>query len=199
MTTQEMITEMLYLQYKFNEQVNPRWDIQDYNWDAAILAEAGELLDSTSYKWWKKTEDDIENIKVEVVDIFHFLMSKWLTKYPKSTVIKYFNEAFAGNIIGYCIIDSTLNFNKSSTKTTLSCFASMVKASGMDLPELYKRYIIKNCLNKFRQDHGYKSGTYKKDWNGKEDNIVALELYKEGMSFDTLYGYLKDYYNQHVK
>ena len=31
-------------------------------------------------------------------------------------------------------------------------------------------------LNQFRQDHGYKEGTYKKTWNGKEDNVVMLSF-----------------------
>ena len=31
-------------------------------------------------------------------------------------------------------------------------------------------------MNRFRQDHGYKEGTYIKIWNGAEDNIVMLEV-----------------------
>ena len=37
--------------------------------------------------------------------------------------------------------------------------------------------MAKNVLNVFRQDHGYKDGSYVKMWNGKEDNeILAIVL-----------------------
>ena len=39
-----------------------------------------------------------------------------------------------------------------------------------------KLYIGKNCLNQFRQDNGYKEGHYIKVWNGKEDNVVMVEI-----------------------
>jgi hypothetical protein len=48
----------------------------------------------------------------------------------------------------------------------------------MDLKfdDLYKMYSGKNILNKFRQDNGYKDGSYVKIWNGKEDNIHMNEI-----------------------
>ena len=46
----------------------------------------------------------------------------------------------------------------------------------LKLPELYELYIGKNILNKFRQNHGYKEGSYIKEWNGKEDNVVMQEI-----------------------
>ena len=48
--------------------------------------------------------------------------------------------------------------------------------------------IGKNCLNKFRQDNGYKEGTYIKEWNGREDNVVMIEIIEtmENVSFDIL-------------
>jgi hypothetical protein len=41
---------------------------------------------------------------------------------------------------------------------------------------LYRQYVGKNVLNFFRQDHGYKEGTYKKLWNGREDNEHLVEV-----------------------
>jgi len=35
---------------------------------------------------------------------------------------------------------------------------------------------LKNSLNFFRQDHGYKDGTYLKVWNGREDNEYLVEI-----------------------
>jgi hypothetical protein len=34
----------------------------------------------------------------------------------------------------------------------------------------------KNVLNFFRQDNGYKEGTYVKNWDGREDNEHLSEL-----------------------
>ena len=68
----------------------------------------------------------------------------------------------------------------------------------MDFNTLFKLYIGKNTLNKFRQDHGYKEGTYTKIWNHEEDNIVMMRLLYnlEDINIDTLYTKLKDYYNK---
>ena len=48
----------------------------------------------------------------------------------------------------------------------------------MDLDELFRQYVGKNTLNFFRQDHGYKDGSYIKIWNGEEDNEVLANLVK---------------------
>ena len=45
--------------------------------------------------------------------------------------------------------------------------------------ELFRLYVGKNVLNEFRQDHGYKSGTYLKTWAGREDNEHLIELLDE--------------------
>ena len=42
--------------------------------------------------------------------------------------------------------------------------------------ELYRRYLVKNILNKFRQDNGYATGAYIKMWDSVEDNVVALDI-----------------------
>ena len=51
-------------------------------------------------------------------------------------------------------------------------------------------------LNQFRQDHGYKEGTYKKVWNGKEDNAVMLEFLEgeEAPTIEDLYTKLENAY-----
>jgi hypothetical protein len=47
---------------------------------------------------------------------------------------------------------------------------------GMDFNELYQMYVGKNVLNVFRQKAGYKTGTYRKDWAGEEDNEVLERI-----------------------
>ena len=45
--------------------------------------------------------------------------------------------------------------------------------------ELFKMYVGKNVLNFFRQDHGYKDGSYIKVWNGREDNEHLADILAE--------------------
>ena len=74
-------------------------------------------------------------------------------------------------------------------------FAMSLKC-GVNLKILYKFYIAKNVLNQFRQDNGYKDGSYKKVWGEKEDNEVMLDiLSKEDLSAKKLYVELNKAYN----
>ena len=77
-------------------------------------------------------------------------------------------------------------------------FFRCCKISGLSFNWLQKLYIGKNCLNQFRQDHGYKEGTYIKVWNGSEDNVVMVKLLEmmENVSFDELYSKLKEEYSK---
>jgi len=46
------------------------------NYTRAMQQETAELLDSVPWKWWAKYQEfDEPNAKVEVVDLFHFLVS----------------------------------------------------------------------------------------------------------------------------
>lgn len=45
------------------------------NFQLALQQECAEATDSLAWKWWKKGEDDWENIKIELVDILHFWVS----------------------------------------------------------------------------------------------------------------------------
>lgn len=59
----------------------------------------------------------------------------------------------------------------------LERFVSVIRT---DIPfNIIGLYFGKNVLNQFRQDNGYKDGTYIKMWNGKEDNLYMLEIVDE--------------------
>jgi dimeric dUTPase (all-alpha-NTP-PPase superfamily) len=52
-------------------------DDKPVNYNAAILAEVGELLESSDYEWWAtKNEKDKENMITELIDVLHFELSK---------------------------------------------------------------------------------------------------------------------------
>ena len=56
--------------------------------------------------------------------------------------------------------------------------------------QLYRGYVGKNVLNFFRQDHGYKDGSYRKHWHdGREDNEHLVEAVQ---SLDTTKPEFKD-------
>jgi dimeric dUTPase (all-alpha-NTP-PPase superfamily) len=72
-------------QIKLNERIAPTLygDIADpeirkkwfLNFELALRQESAEAVDSLSWKWWKKADDDWDNIKVELVDMLHFWVS----------------------------------------------------------------------------------------------------------------------------
>jgi hypothetical protein len=53
-------------------------------------------------------------------------------------------------------------------------------------------------LNKFRQDNGYKEGSYIKIWDGKEDNVVMQEILNSSSDItpDELYTKLQEAYSK---
>ena len=56
-----------------SEEEQARWVL---NYCRAMTQEIAELTDSVPWKWWAKYQQfDIQNCRVEVVDLFHFLIS----------------------------------------------------------------------------------------------------------------------------
>ena len=64
----------------------------------------------------------------------------------------------------------------------------MLNSVEMDFDELYRQYVGKNVLNFFRQDNGYKDGSYIKQWQGREDNEHLVEILAELDSAAANYG-----------
>ena len=56
-----------------SEEEQTRWVL---NYTRAMQQELAELVDSVPWKWWAKYQKfDKQNARVEVVDLFHFLVS----------------------------------------------------------------------------------------------------------------------------
>jgi hypothetical protein len=51
----------------------------------------------------------------------------------------------------------------------------MVVALDYTLEDIVKWYIGKNVLNQFRQKHGYKQGTYAKNWATPDERAQGTE------------------------
>ena len=63
-----------------------------------------------------------------------------------------------------------------SRRIELGLFEAIMSDCAMTWDNLFRHYVGKNVLNFFRQDNGYKQGTYKKIWQGKEDNEHLVEV-----------------------
>ena len=187
------LQEMLALQTSLNDKTNGSDWAKGYtkegrkiNWNRCIYMEAIEALDSFNWKHWKdiNRDDDWDNLLVELVDIWHFLMSEALARnhpinFVKQTVVK--NKAqliLSLEKIAQSALQASINQQKNNQQLIimLAEFSNTLAHSGLNIDDLYRRYVVKNQLNIFRQNHGYKAGSYQKIWHGKEDNVVAFDL-----------------------
>ena len=86
----------------------------------------------------------------------------------------------------------------SNIRDITDLFFTAISHLDMDIAELYKRYVVKNQLNAFRQQNGYKDGSYIKLWNNVEDNVVAFKIMDENPSISPsgLYQMLELKYSQ---
>ncbi|MDR1460997.1 MAG: dUTP diphosphatase [Campylobacteraceae bacterium] len=229
MTNRDYVKAMFELQQSLNDDTNGVGWEKGYtktnniiNWRRCIYMECAELIDSFDWKHWKDLNKPIdwENVRVEIVDIWHFIMSMILEHYKLNnlgnidTIVsdienvkgfkEFCNEPFKTyDVNSFEIINDIETLINKSTNKNLTVFDPMFieyfalsLKCGVNLHYLYQYYIAKNVLNRFRQNHGYKDGTYKKIWNGKEDNVVMLEILTKhkNPTIDELYAKLEELY-----
>lgn len=209
--------KIIELQDTFNEQVMDSWKHQNLDWWMAIIDELVEILNSKNWKWWKGTENygkiDMDNIEVELVDIFHFLLSIGIVENKKDIMYAFMvansynkNNSMRDNpeIIMDTIRKQLLTLASHEIFDLMFMkWAEIWYSIGKDSNDLAKSYFIKNALNIHRQKFGYKDGTYEKNWNGKEDNVVAWELARDmkvtDKFFDEILQKLEEYYVTQVQ
>jgi dimeric dUTPase (all-alpha-NTP-PPase superfamily) len=80
----DQLRELFRMQQALNERIGVRTDGMSQeeqtkwllNYCRAMSQEIAELTDSVPWKWWAKYQKfDEQNARVEVVDLFHFLIS----------------------------------------------------------------------------------------------------------------------------
>ena len=71
---QEELNERIGVLTKgMDDEAKTKWVL---NYSRAMQQELAELIDSVPWKWWAKYQElDEQNARVEVVDLFHFLIS----------------------------------------------------------------------------------------------------------------------------
>ncbi|TWX69285.1 dUTP diphosphatase [Colwellia sp. C1TZA3] len=181
-TAKNQITQMLSMQDAMNSRVSETWRDNNYEWYRAIWVECAEMLDHHGWKWWKHQEIDVAQVQLELVDIFHFGLSLRLMT---GDSIEDISQTLATELSqnsgeqDFKVALETLASKAVSHKAfDALALADCMRLMSMDLNELFRQYVGKNTLNFFRQDHGYKEGSYIKIWHGGEDNEVLANLVK---------------------
>ena len=192
MPTESQLDAMLELQDGMNAKVNPDWVAANNDWYRAIQIEGVEAIEHHGWKWWKKQDLDMAQLRMELVDIWHFIMSTAIQKkngnitLAKQDMLAEFNLHQKSVLFDnqYYLLAQMKLLDKlnllvglaSAKRINLALFNSLLSDCGMNWTDLFKQYVGKNVLNIFRQDHGYKTGAYINIWNGREDNEHLVEV-----------------------
>ncbi|MDC9726304.1 MAG: dUTP diphosphatase [Candidatus Thioglobus sp.] len=210
------IKQMFELQQQLNDATNGTiWtegatkEGRQISWLRCIYMEAAEAIDSFNWKHWKDIEakPDLDNAKVELVDIWHFLMSEAI-HFGDAGFAEIYNdmqperdtdpEKLVEILEKMIATAASANVDQSqnSLYQLFALFFQAIAHMEMDVPELYRRYLVKNQLNTFRQDHGYKDGSYVKMWGEVEDNVIAFNIMDDNPEFtsEQLYEQLESAY-----
>ncbi|MEM9256928.1 MAG: dUTP diphosphatase [Pseudomonadota bacterium] len=199
---------MLSLQDRMNTRVHEHWIAQNFEWYRAIWIECGELMEHYGYKWWKKQTPDLEQARLEVIDIWHFGLSALFDERKDIPALAVAIEAEVADFhaVGLDVREATEALAQHALATkgfSPSHFWELMLAVELDFDSLYSAYVGKNVLNFFRQDRGYQEGTYVKTWDGREDNEHLVDLVagldKSAPDFaDRVYQALDDRYRELV-
>lgn len=188
----KQLLDQLTLQGQLNSIVDPAWLIANHPWARAIAVEGVEMMDHYGWKWWKRHEPDIPQVKLELVDIWHFILSHILQKsggdptWALQSLKGWLRVREDCAYIGY----TTCKLSELETLPLMEALVSLAAGGivsvtafdllreemGLSWDELHRTYVAKSALNIFRQQNGYKDGTYTKVWHGKEDNEVLQGL-----------------------
>jgi len=219
--------ETVDIQKSFNDKVAPGWqqDKEKYDFWMAILDETIEVLGSRHWKWWKKDKEvgdiDWDNIRVELVDLFHFILSVAIQNDSHAIIFQQLVNLEMHkdvDIEGYTPKLKDKDFFKDFWEQFLMsvqmkmlplCAVRIVEywyRSGGDVNELFMEYRIKAALNNIRQEFGYGTG-YSKMWldvtdgTKKEDNVIAWKLAQDipldGDTVSKIEEILRSYYLTH--
>jgi hypothetical protein len=198
MLTIDQATTMLSMQAAMNSKVDPDWVSARHPYLRAIVIEGAEAIEHHGWKWWKKQDKDLAQLQMELIDIWHFILSEILLNNDgnegeslaqlqellteadlpslKHRKISFDGQDYPLNAMNLIQKLELLIAVSVSKRIELELFESIMIDCKVDWTELYCQYVGKNVLNFFRQDHGYKEGTYQKIWSGREDNEYLVEI-----------------------
>lgn len=192
MLTQQQLNTMLSLQNNMNIKVNPEWLTAGYGYLRAAMVESVEAIDHHGWKWWKAQDKDLPQLQMELVDIWHFALSASIIDYKgdieatatalaaqlaeNSPHVQFDGQPYSPASMSLLDNLELMTGLCAAKRFSVPLFMQIVTQSEMTGEELYRQYVGKNVLNFFRQDNGYKAGTYVKIWHGREDNAHLVEV-----------------------
>jgi hypothetical protein len=174
------ILRMLEMQDAMNTRVNPAWREAAFPWYRAVWTECAEMLDHYGWKWWKHQKPDMAQVRLEIVDIWHFTLSVRLMQgLPAADTAAQIaaelqEPADIPEMRG--AIEALARDAIETQGASVAIFARLMQLAGLPFDDLYRHYVGKNVLNFFRQDQGYQEGHYQKHWHGREDNQWLVEI-----------------------
>jgi len=187
------LISMLQLQDEINLVIDPCWRGAKRPFLRAAMMEAAEAVEHHGWKWWKKQALDMPQLQLEIVDIWHFMLSQWIIDFPRKDYAEVAtgilslpgNEQESVDLDGVKFDLSTMGLLDklhlmvglfACQRSSIPLIDSILTSCGMSWDDLTRQYIGKNTLNTFRQRHGYQDGHYHKIWHGREDNEHMLDL-----------------------
>jgi dimeric dUTPase (all-alpha-NTP-PPase superfamily) len=180
----QQVRIMLDLQDSMNTKVHANWQQQGFEWYRAIWVECAELMDHYGWKWWKKQSPDAEQVALELIDIWHFGLSILLQggRSPEELAQQVVEQLTIATDQGDFRLDleAFAGATLADRQFHIGPFGRLMAGVDMSFDQLYRGYVGKNVLNFFRQDHGYKDGSYRKLWHdGREDNEHLVEALQQ--------------------
>lgn len=180
----QKLISMLTLQDSLNRHINPTWVTAGYEWYRAIWVECAELMDHYGWKWWKSQEHDRDQIRLELIDIWHFGLSAELVQQQGDIekaadfMLSELEQAGSSSAAGDFkqAVDELASHALIHHNLQLPVFLQLLAEMDTSFYDLHRIYVGKNVLNRFRQDNGYKDGSYRKQWQGREDNEHLAEV-----------------------
>jgi len=194
MLSSDQAEVMLSLQSSMNAKVDENWVQARYPYLRAVAIEGAEAIEHHGWKWWKKQDKDLPQLQMELIDIWHFVLSELLLRSAHSDIdpnqaLKDAMEAssgqtsinFDGNSYNFSELDLIRKLEllialSVVRRIEIGLFESIMADCDLNWTELFRQYVGKNVLNMFRQDHGYKEGSYQKIWGNREDNEYLVEI-----------------------
>ena len=176
---EQQLQDMLIRQQHHNLHVHEQWQQQNYPFCRAIWMECAELIDHFGWKWWKQQTTDMNQVYLEIVDIWHFGLSHVMVlDVDQDEIVTLMVEGLRSGTPPDLIESvEVLASHALDGEFNLHAFARLLNCAEMSLDLLYAFYLGKNALNIFRQLNGYKEGSYLKYWsNNKEDNHFLVKV-----------------------
>lgn len=200
----EIFTAMLHLQSALNgKTIGPLWvTSNDHDWFLAISQECAEGIDHLAWKWWSKQKPNITAAQMEVIDILHFALSAEMWVAPKEATIddiadvmiqSYMNgkkPVKLDNIELKVADEPAIELFKLVSglavvgRIEIGLIFLLAAKLGLTPAQVTQLYQMKATLNLFRQNNGYKQGTYIKHWGPSLEDNAFLPILAEGIDWN---------------